>query len=496
MSFASLNSPQVDDLVLRFAESPALTLIVGAGASMEASLPSWRELIERLLRRVAATNPKLTGAKTRNRWTDSTLEREDLLAAGAIVEVLAQDELDTLLPDELYAPEGASAFEPGPIAHQVAYLRQCFGARMSLLTTNYDDLIERALLAAGYSKRDVRSHVRRARVPASAVAVTHLHGFAGRNRPAKRLVLTEEQYQRMQRRTSWQERCVTAQLERTLCLFVGTSLTDPNLIRYLYGYKQPGSRPHAAIFVRQSDAAGPEEDEVLAAREDAVARRWARRGVEAVFVDHFADAAQLVYEIGWARKVGKAYEPAPVRARRALSRIERLALLSDAGEPEFAQRQVELSEWLRQTLKVTLASAVGGSPHVGEPIALALWLLSEDGRRLTGWAHSDRAHQDPTTIESVPLRADSTWVAARAVCQGVRVDHDRRSEVSRWRFIRALPIVIDAPTRLPVGCLTIASTRPRAHSVLARMSSEAQAVFHRGLIESIRPELARVAMAA
>jgi hypothetical protein len=74
----------------------------------------------------------------------------------------------------------------------------------------------------------------------------------------------------MQRGTSWQEQCVTEQLETSSCLFVGTSLTDPNLIRYLYGYKQAQSRAHAAVFVRQGDAEGV-DDEVRVAREDAAA---------------------------------------------------------------------------------------------------------------------------------------------------------------------------------------------------------------------------------
>jgi len=459
---------------------------------MEASLPSWSVLIERLLHRVAMTNPTLTNTDARTVWVRRTLAREDLLAAGAIVEVLAQDDLATLLPQELYGAGGAGTFEPGPTAHQVAYLRSCFGSRATLLTTNYDDLIERALLTAGYSKRDVRSYVRRRKVPVSAVPVTHLHGLAGREGPPKSLVLTEEQYHRMQRGTSWQEQCVTAQLESTSCLFVGTSLTDPNLIRYLYGYKQAQSRAHAAVFVRQGDAEGA-DDQVRAAREDAAAKRWGRCGVEAVFVDHFADAAQLVYEIAYRRKADAAYVPIATRAERALSRIAQVALLEESPQPEFAERQIALSKWLRETLRATLRSAVGVDPPAEEPLALALWMLSPDGRRITGWAHSDRAHQDPMTMESIPLQADSTWVAVRAVCQGVRVEHERESDISRWRFIRAIPLILSEPTRLPIGCLTIASIRPRSDTILATMSPESQAILHSGLVDAVLPAFARVA---
>ena len=283
----------------------------------------------------------------------------------------------------------------------------------------------------------------------------------------------------MQRGTSWQEQYVTERLESTLCLFVGTSLTDPNLVRYLYGYKQSPARRHAAVFVREGDL-DEDVDEVRAARERAVAKRWGRCGVECLFVDHFADAAQLLYEIAHRRSAGDGYEPVAVRAERALTRIEDVAMLRNAGQERFAERQVALSRWLRTALHRTLPSALGRTPPADE-------------RFLTGWAHSDRAHQDPTTIESVPIRPESSWVAVRAVSKGVRVGLDRESDISRWRFIRALPLILDRPTRLPIGCLTIATTRPGEKSVLNTMPEDAKQALHNGLTDAIAPQLARVA---
>jgi hypothetical protein len=492
MSFASLNSPQIEQLVTSFAESRALTVITGAGASMEASLPSWPTLIERLLERVAADDPLLADPVARGEWVAKTLAQEDLLAAGAIVEVLADDDLATLLPQALYAGEDPATFEPGPIAHQVANVRRCFGESATLLTTNYDDLIERALLANGFSKRDVRAYVQSRAVKTPVIPVTHLHGLAGREGAPKKLVLSEEQYHRMQRGSSWQERCMTKHLQSSSCLFVGTSLTDPNLIRYLYGYKQSSARTHAAIFVRQGETDGASA-EVGAARERAAAKRWGRCGVQAIFVDHFADAAQLLYEIAHRHETGGGYTPIGVRAERALRRIADVALRDGAPQEEFAERQVALSRWLRDTLRVTLATALGTEPPETEPLAIALWLLSPDGRRITGWAHSDRAHQDPTTIESVPVRSESTWAAVRAVCQGVQVERETESDVSRWRFVRALPLVLADPSRIPIGAVTIASARPREQSILTQMSAESKTILHRGLRSALLPEFERVA---
>lgn len=492
MSFASLGTDAADDLIDRFASASRVSLIVGAGASMEASLPSWPALVERLLWRVAEEHDGLPDHDTKKAWVERTLRLDDLLAAGAVVEVMAEDELETLLPDELYGPGGAAAYEPGPIAHQVAYLSERFGERLSILTTNYDDLIERALVLRGVAKTNVKSYVRRRTRRPGTVPVTHLHGYAGRDAPAKKLVLTEEQYHRMQRGSSWQEEYVTERLEESLCLFVGTSLTDPNLIRYLYGYGKSPAKRHAAIFVRQGDLEGVVDD-VRSVREEAVVRRWERCGVEAIFVDHFADAAQLLYEIGLKRDAPGDYEPVAERAAAALGRIGSSALRLGGDVGEFGARQVALSQWLRETLYRTLESALGSAPPDDERLALTLWLLSKDGEEITGWAHSDRAHQDPVTIEAVPIRPSSTWVSVRTVCQGVRVEHDRESDVSRWRFIRGLPLVLDQPTRLPIGCLTISSTKAGADSVLTTMPPDAKAAFHRGLLDSIQPQLTRLA---
>jgi hypothetical protein len=104
---------------------------------------------------------------------------------------------------------------------------------------------------------------------------------------------------------------------------------------------------------------------------------------------------------------------------------------------------------------------------------------------VTGWAHSDRAHQDPRTVEAVQIGAASEWVAVRTICQGIRVDQDTRSPTSRWRFVRGLPLVVDQPTRVPIGCLTISSTKSSGDTLLNRLSPAARAELHRGLTAAV-----------
>lgn len=484
MSFASLAQEPVAGLIERFASASEVTLLVGAGASMEAELPSWRELVERLLETVAEEQTELGTSELRQSWIERILNRDDLLGAAAVVEVMAAQSLDTLVPRHLYDEPGAAGYRPGPIARQVAELRRCFGESLEILTTNYDDLIEQALIDSRFAPSRIRSYTTN-RSPdgraAGAIAVTHLHGLAGRGGSPKKIVLTEEHYHRMQRGSSWQEKLVTERLMKSHCLFVGTSLADPNLIRYLYGYEPPSHPRHAAIFVRESEPDGPSE--VRAVLERSAAERWRRCGVESIFVDHFADAAQLLYEVRYRRESKGDYTPIGERAEQLITSAEH-GLDAGGALEEFARRQVLFSSGMREirdSVVTTLADDVGLAVPASEKLGVALWLLSSDGKMLTGWMHSDRAHQDPSTVAPVPIAAASDWIAVRAVCRGTRVEDDLDTYASRWRFARGLPIVLERSSRVPIGALTLTSTKAGAQSVLCKAPAETLDEIHRYL---------------
>lgn len=365
MSFASLTQPEIEPLIERVAGARDLTLLVGAGASMEAGLPSWPRLIEMLLETVAAEFPNLD-EEERGAWVAATLQRDDLLGAGAVVEVMAKKALNELIPDRLYGGQGAEAFAPGPIAHQVAALREIWGEHLEILTTNYDDLLEQALIDAGTPPSRIRSYTQnreRGKRAQGTVAVTHLHGLAGRSEKPKGIVLTEEQYHRMQRGISWQEQLVVKRLQESTCVFVGMSLADPNLIRYLYGYKAHDAPRHAAIFVRQGEPQVSES--VRVGMEEAAARRWGRCGVKAIFVDHFADAAQLLYGIGHRNVAGAAsYRPVAERAKESIVCIER-GLAIDEQE-KFAKTS-GLFVRARLSNSIAITTSRGGASSGGFP---------------------------------------------------------------------------------------------------------------------------------
>lgn len=85
------------------------------------------------------------------------------------------------------------------------------------------------------------------------------------------------------------------------------------------------------------------------------------------------------------------------------------------------------------------------------------------------WVSADRDFQNPIAIIRHPLHVNSRWVAAAAIANGVSVEQDPMVYASRWRFVRGIPITVDADgQRSVVGALTLASTTPLKDFPLAK----------------------------
>lgn len=492
MSFGAFAQPPLDGLIADAAGSRRLTVMLGAGASIEAGLPSWPVLIERLLVRAGTERGLLQNADDagRRRWVDEAVRRDGYLGAAAIVDALTDgNALETWIPEALYG-EGRSAanFFPGPICRQLPRLVDAFGTSFELMTTNYDDLPEQAMRDDPLNPRDAVAYVGEHRdVPVGGVEVVHLHGYAGRDGAAGQLVLTESDYQRMQQTVSWQETRVRAALAQGMFVFVGTSLVDPNLVRYLHGDAGTATPPRYAIFVRQDTYEQDVPAGVPAAREEAVRARWAAVGVTAVFVDHYVDVAQLLYEMSRAKLLDDTYVPLPDRARDWVEEVQ-TQILGIGDDQAFVRGQAALGTQLRSAL----AAAVGAAQELegrawDEKLALTLWLIDADATHLVNRVTTDRLHLDQETVEPVDINEHARWVAVRSYCRGLPLAETREIYASRWHFIRGTPLVIDTERhgRIPVGCLTTASMKRGTETMLDAMDDVVEARFNQALTTSV-----------
>jgi hypothetical protein len=488
VSFVAFSEEPVSTVIETAGAASALTLLVGAGASMEAGLPSWEALVNRLLVRAAREQNLIdvTDDAAVQRW-EWEAARDGYLGAAAIVDALAGDERDTWIAEELFQPAaGPADFFPGPISRQVPLLGRAFGRDLRLMTMNYDDLLEQAFRDGGADP--IALATAEHRVPTGSVPIYHLHGYLGRDgRDRGDLVLSEADYQRMQRGGAWQEDLVRNALRDSTVIFVGTSLIDPNLIRYLHAVLPVADSSCFAVFVRQGTYPPDVPRAIPRARERALTARWEALGVVPVFVDHYVDVAQVLYEIAHRRAKGSDYVPLANRAREWIDTVQAQILgVDDDAAFERGQRTV------RSLLRSALDQAVAAVERLemtpfDETLACSLWLVDAEGDELTSWVTTDRLHLDRATIDPVDIDEHSRWVAVRAFCRGTPLAEPRDIYASRWHFIRGTPLVLetDRHGRIPIGCLTTASMRGRADSRLATMASDVQAQFNDALVDPV-----------
>jgi hypothetical protein len=459
------------------ARSEALTVIVGAGVSAEAHLPSWWALVRSLLDRAGRESLGLDDDEIRAAWLGRTIAGETPLGAAAVVEALASDKLGDWIPEALYGDD-AGHFQPGPIARKLPALRDAYGTSLRILTTNYDDLVEQTI---DETEDDVEavafSGPAGPPVPMTGSRhqrVVHLHGFLARDgRREGEVILSEADYHRLAQQ-DWQQSEVGNALMNTPCVFIGSSLTDPNLLRYLHLHAGPGSPRHYAIFTRQDQYAKDTPPEVIAASEAAVQARWAASNVEIVFVDYYAEIALALAEIARAKHDGETYTPITTRLADWRTRVGD-ELLVPAGPESFPDAQDHLHLALSLALESALKTVADLSFDTrNDVLAATLWIVDEAGETLTSWAMTDRVHRDPNTIEPVKVDEHSRWVAVRAFCRGSALGEPRDIYASRWRYIRGLPLSIDG---MPVGTLTVSSMLPQNETILDAMPDAIEAAF-------------------
>lgn len=445
----------LDDAVSRVAAHDGeIAMFVGAGVSMESSLPSWTVLLHRLLDELGAEMDDAERAE----WIRLTLG-EGPLAAAQVARAIHDDEVSfrAALRRALYGDLNPDHYRPGALAVEIAKLKVKLGPRLRILTANYDGLLETALADEG---ADPVSYVRRRNEPDQSAAVWHLHGRLMRApsgmrwRTEGQLVLSEGDYVRSSA-AQWPQDYVAWCLQNCLCVFVGLSMTDPNFIRWLYRSGAAEESNHLAIFVRQG--APSVGGSVRKKLEQSASARWKAAGVEPVWTNYYGEVAQLVHEFGLKCEDDQC---AHFLKRSSDLRAVGAALLRPDDPEEFIEVQRLLSEWLKRRVEDIKAIAqVQGVKIDGANWGLGLWVANHADGVAELWGTSERLARTPLALERRPLQYNSNWVGVEAITRGVAVEHDPRVYTTRWRFIRGIPLAIDADgTRVPIGALTLTST--------------------------------------
>lgn len=430
-------SRQAVKALRRLSRAEHISVVVGAGASVAADLPDWSSLLKRLLARPGLPED------TRDRLADALLQTQGSLlgAEAAFDEDVDGTERKRLIAEALFSGRKRSDFEPTALHFAIVELALERGPdKIQLFTTNYDDLLEEAFKIYGLVCQSRYDHHDRSK--RGSFTVHHLHGFLGRQRIGRRyaespdLVLTQSDYDRLYlQQNDWPGEALGQAAARGPLLFIGTSLTDPNLVRYLQRIRHRQLAEHLQVLARQGLRI---PQDLFPHFSERLTTQWKKSRVELALLEDYADITSYVLEL--ARCGVHGYSPPARRLRQFWGQLNRT----------FRRNQEDLSRELDRQFRCYL------QPLLGREAALGLWIADGQGS-LVRFAANDRIYRSPNVLRRIPYCWDTGWAVTESVSFGNRVlrpipPHDIAGRVpdQRWRYEAAVPLWIGGDGHPPL----------------------------------------------
>jgi hypothetical protein len=246
-----------------------MILFIGAGVSTSAGLPTWNQLmiticqvffehwrfqIDRGSARIDHPPRELSVAFSEP-WGDEALAIGEEFAKGNPVLVAQQikncvRDLDWiyLLRKSLYGDENSKGTEGSVLLERLAALCSDRTKVHAVVNYNYDSVLEERFLSKNIPftvLQEKTKGLKRERLP-----IYHVHGYLkrGGGDEAKIMLAEDDYHEELVAPYSWSNLLQSSFLICSTCLFIGTSMTDPNLRRLLRSAYSVGKRFHYAFL--------------------------------------------------------------------------------------------------------------------------------------------------------------------------------------------------------------------------------------------------------
>lgn len=278
-----------------------LTLFCGAGVSVGAGIPAWNELLVKLLdsmmERISKNHSLELGKKAAIEFQQRN-SASSLILGKYLKNNLGRD-FSKEVRDALYSANPKTC----PLIDSIVGLSrpQRDGRPLdSIVTFNFDCLIEDNLNLANIRNKAIFSEV--INHDPNEMPVYHVHGYLPRSGEIdtnSELVFSEDAYHsQFIDSFSWSNLIQLNKLTQNTCLFVGISLTDPNMRRLLdvAWRKNPRQRlrHYIARKLPKSSDGGDLLDEVSRLLEEQDANGL---GLNVLWVDDFKELPAILDEI-------------------------------------------------------------------------------------------------------------------------------------------------------------------------------------------------------
>lgn len=494
-----------------------LVIYVGAGATIDAGGPSWRELVAKLAEKSALASKKILSNVDRQTLSEHLSPLEASTALATYYAKLREDPLrarkslvgrvrEHIYPDATWnAGKLNEVLAKFLIFRAVAEILDGPPWRTLVVTTNYDTFLEEELsrqilwmteppetadvralgitvnpitlkTARSSGFRDLAEIASEVGEPGT-ISIVYLHGrLPEEGGQVEPLAITETDYNYLRPQVSSVLRWA---FEGRSALIVGSSLSDPPLVSALQDTYQSGARRLALLPMPAiaSQARGePGESELIALRKHQAAR-LEQFEVEMLAPDFFSQVAQFVQEcIVAIAKIGPSETYATKRDLRYGGRLT--AWWDGWYKHRFSNlrfrdfTRTKLHGLAERIVHDELIEAGGIPGYKDEVLKVEMWVRwhpDDDHRCLALWASSDSIWHEEKTLRMADLSLASEYAAVRsyvagrpqldyATNDGTAVESEDSPHVDRWKTFLSVPIHLEGEIGvLPVGVITLAS---------------------------------------
>ena len=232
------------------------SLFLGAGVSMSAGGPSWEDLLYKAIKKSRKSFTKRDFKKIYESCGQSPIVMGRYLAPDKKTLGIITNYLQTYVLYKGVNPDNSELIKA--ICEFVEADKV-----ESVVTYNYDDLVETAINQRGQKR--AFSVVDKSRNIKDEIPIYHVHGLIPQHQTgmAATPVLSEKDYHDIYRESfHWSNIEQLHALDRNSCFFIGLSLTDPNLRRLLdFSHAGNDNEVHHYAFLKRESLYGTEDVE-------------------------------------------------------------------------------------------------------------------------------------------------------------------------------------------------------------------------------------------
>jgi hypothetical protein len=263
---------------------------------------------------------------------------------------------------------------------------------------------------------------------------------------------------------------VTRALSETSCVFVGSSLTEPDLLDKLVNtpYRYKHNPRYALVLAPKLDLERPEERELKARALELVADRYLHLGIVPIVIDFPHQVPQFLIEVALRLEQGAAYKSYPRRLDEWWAWWARHFGFGGRQAEHGGRRRREVQQiWWEELEKVRrrVITEYLGLPAAerdrDEQIQVEVWLRNPRARSLVHSASSEGMWMYANTAHRCSVHEGEEYAVQRAFREGAPIHGPIRQPRGIWRHQMSFPLVLRREPwhHLPVGVVTILSSK-------------------------------------